>query len=94
MPNFPTNFPNGPFVNPSSGRLSPGQNGTFFLLQLWNRTGGASGDGTAAIRTAARGLTPEALRAARTPRVAREPRRPAQGLTIGTVSPAVRARGT
>lgn len=59
--NFPTNFPNGPIVTPETGRLAPGQNGTFFMLALFNRTGGPSGTGaTPAVarqRTVADGLT-------------------------------------
>lgn len=54
--NFPANFPNGPIVDPATGLMAPGLNGTYFFLALFNRTGGPGGV-PLVRRTAFDGLT-------------------------------------
>lgn len=53
---FPANFPNGPIVEPNSGRMAVGLNGTYFFLALFNRTGGGAGM-PVTQRAAVNGLT-------------------------------------
>lgn len=84
LTNFPANFPVGPMVDPNTGMLSPGPDGMFFLLALFNRTGGPSGGITATqARTSANGLTIGALRNQAKPPSDDNERTVAQGLTIG-----------
>ncbi|PWT75074.1 MAG: hypothetical protein C5B60_05835 [Chloroflexi bacterium] len=76
---FPANFPNGPIVDPTTGHMAPGLNGTYFFLALFNRTGGPGGVPLAqrlVVDGIARGMSPIEEQPA-------TPRQPCDGMTIG-----------
>lgn len=79
---FPTNFPNGPIVDPQTGLMAVGHNGTYFFLALFNRTGGPGG--VPLTRQTAEGLTIDMLRRPADGPVTQ--RQPVNGLTIGMLN--------